>query len=246
MCTRFDSDKYSEVVTEIHEQIERICNLAQDDIDPGAAQYKRSLPSTLDNWLNIQAHTSRIFNAISSVWPQNCVFHTHHAKLRLDIPTEDQADYERPKINASFSNDKRVDSGDCSPRQWRDVAVISCQTSSLKYVDKFYKSVQSFDIVVPIIYCCCCCLPFRVFRKTIRFSPPSIDTGPVQTWKLCTSESKIDNLCTVLEEGTQVSCLGFLPSEGWHYHIHDPANSSRKLTRLRDILTSQKITTRQK
>ncbi|KAF7136982.1 hypothetical protein CNMCM5793_006733 [Aspergillus hiratsukae] len=213
----FDSGKYTEVVTEIHKEVEQIWDLTQKDIEPRAAQYERSPPPPSDHWLDIRAHTSRIFNVISSIWPRNCMLHTHHAKLRLDIPTEGKKNHEIPKVIVSFATDKGVDSVQRRPQEWLDASVISCQTSSP-----------------------------TVSKKAVQSSPPSKNIGPVQMLMACTSERKIEDLCTVLEESRQISCLGFVPSEGWHYHIHDPANVTRKLTRLGDVLTSQKITTRQK
>ncbi|OKL55592.1 hypothetical protein UA08_09132 [Talaromyces atroroseus] len=215
--SEFNLHKYTEVIDQIHQGVQRICTFMPEEVDPIVIQGHQSFPRDLNYWLDIQTHTYRLFNAISSIWPRDCAYHTHHAKLRLNIPTEDREEQEAPKVNVSFAMDKRVSLTQHYPRGWRDVKVIFSQAPRV-----------------------------NIFKKEVRFSPTSITIDPLQAPNKCASERKIENICTMLEENHQIKCLGLLHSEGWHYHIHDPTNYARNLTPLGDILSSHNITTRQR
>jgi hypothetical protein len=82
---------------------------------------------TLDSWLDFQSHTYRLYNAISSTWPRDCVSHAHHAKLRLTIPTEDWEEDDTPTVRVSFAMDNGIGLTQHHIWEWRDVKVISYQ-----------------------------------------------------------------------------------------------------------------------
>lgn len=121
----FDSEKYTVVIDQISQYVQRICEFIPEASDLIFAQDYQLY--SLNYWLDIQSHTCRLHNAISSIWPRDCLSHAHHAKMRLTIPTEDYEEHDTPIVNVSFAMDKRIGLTKHNLWEWRDVKVISCQ-----------------------------------------------------------------------------------------------------------------------
>jgi hypothetical protein len=225
---RFNSKGYEELINWICGDLDTLCSFTEGATDLEDDE-REPLPSaTLNYWLDIRDHTHRLDSALCSIWPQNCSSHkSHRAKIRLDVPKDDESDHETPKFNFSFSL-----SDDVAPIRWRDVTVLSLPTLSPP------RTLQTRTSA-----------PSRTGKKVARFALPDIAIDPVQTSRTCASMIKIDNLCDRFRQPcSRECCLGFLASEEWHYHIHDVAYQSRRLTPLRESLcqNANNITTRQK
>jgi hypothetical protein len=126
----FNSEKHKTFISEIRDDIDQLCNftkgaIALDDVDS-----RRLSSTTSSHWLSVRGHTHRLYNALRSIWIQNCPSHTHQAKLRLDVPKDEDGDHETPQFNFSFLLGGNIASLRTLAWKWRDVTISSVQMLS--------------------------------------------------------------------------------------------------------------------
>jgi len=126
----FNSERHKLLVAEIRDDIEQLCNFTKGAINLEDIYCEQSSLAISRYWLGIQSHMHRLYNALYSVWSQSCSLHTHRAKLKLDVPKDDESYHETPQFNFSFLLGDNTTSMRSLPWKWRDVAVLSFYTHS--------------------------------------------------------------------------------------------------------------------
>ncbi|KAF2672437.1 hypothetical protein BT63DRAFT_422895 [Microthyrium microscopicum] len=229
----FQAEKHKQLVNEIRDDVDQLCTFTKGAMDIEDLSHERSASAISSYWLGMRSHTHGLYNALRSIWSHNCSSHTHLARLALDLPNDLEDERDTPRFSLYFSLAEKTSTQTSLPGGSRNFTVLSFQSpvpsTSPNVVSKSPNA-----------------------KKKTQFNLPTSPThGRRKTKMACTSQIKIENLCTTIGKICQPgSCCGFLSGQDWHYHIHDAVDQKVKgLTPLPHILHCQdstRTTTRQK
>ncbi|KAH9239561.1 hypothetical protein K456DRAFT_951651 [Colletotrichum gloeosporioides 23] len=207
------SKKYSELLRRISEDISDLSRkVLGDEQAQETLRTRRPSQTAMKYWLEIQGHTKRLFNRLTSAVSQGCLTHGHQARLQLSPPEMQGTEIEVPEFRYSFWLDPKVLPHPQQTGLWRDVAVVSFPTPESA-------APQS---------------PKLTTKKTRFDLSPNDLSKPLRS---CSSEVEIFNLCDALTQDCgKGCCLGLLPHGEWHYHVHDTTCKDRELESVGDIL----------
>ncbi|KAK2780332.1 hypothetical protein CKAH01_00276 [Colletotrichum kahawae] len=120
------SKKYNELLRRISEDISDLSRkVIGDEQAQETLRTRRPSQTAMKYWLEVQGHTKRLFNRLTSAVSQSCLTHGHQARLQLSPPEIQGPEIEVPEFRYSFWLDPKVLPHPQQRGMWRDVAVVS-------------------------------------------------------------------------------------------------------------------------
>ncbi|KAJ8113436.1 hypothetical protein OPT61_g4439 [Boeremia exigua] len=211
----FKSKNYKQLLSSIEEDIARISNLTSGSITLEPLRLERRRKVNAEYFTGIRHHAQGLYKAFSSHMSSKCTCHgAHEAYLRLDILQEQEIG-RVPTFKAVLAFHSPVSGGN---------ALITAQAVEIESENITSTSQSTGGLLVPQV---------NVHNDhTLR-----------RSWKCITGAPTIDNLCSTIQNGLKLECIGILSSGPARHHIHalELASSStaHKRVSLRQILELQ-------